>query len=51
MALSKDSTTKSEWLPDDPTAFELIKPWKSLSITTWEDSRNRNQPTDSAEEA
>src|SRR5271165_5083702 len=32
-------------------AFAPTKRWKSPSITTWEDSRNQNQPTDSAEEA
>ena len=45
------STTKSEWLPDDPTAFAPTKPWKSPFITTWADSRSQNHPTNSAEEA
>src|SRR5947207_13629879 len=51
MAPSKASTTKFEWLPDDPTAFAPIMLWKSPCITTWRDSRNQNLPTDSAEEA
>jgi hypothetical protein len=29
MALLRASTTKSEWLPDDPTAFVPSMPWKS----------------------
>ncbi|HEX7424869.1 MAG TPA: PRTRC system protein C, partial [Terriglobales bacterium] len=45
------STTKSEWLPDDPTAFVPTRLWKLPFITTWDDSRNQNRPTDSAEEA
>src|ERR1035438_223785 len=45
------STTKSESLPDDPTAFVPSRPWNLPSITTWDDSRNQNHPTDSAEEA
>src|ERR1039457_660777 len=51
MALWKASTTKSEWSPDDPTAFAPTKPWKLPFITTWDGYRNRNLPTDSAEEA
>src|SRR5450759_3595213 len=51
MAPWRASTTKSEWLPDDPTAFAPIKLWKLPFITTWDDSRNQNHPTDSAEEA
>src|ERR1035441_1517213 len=51
MALLRASTTKSEWLPDDPTAFVPSMPWKSPFITTWDASRNQNHPTDSAEEA
>jgi len=50
-APSKVSTTKSEWLPDDPTAFARTKLWKLPSITTWDASRNQNHPIDSAEEA
>ena len=38
MALLRVSTTKSEWLPDDPTAFAPLMPWKLPSITTWDDS-------------
>src|ERR1035441_9340898 len=45
------STTKSESSPDDPTAFVPSRPWNLPSITTWDDSRNQNHPTDSAEEA
>src|ERR1039458_2943945 len=45
------STTKSESLPDDPTAFVPSRPWNLPSITTWDDSRNQNHPTDSAEES
>ena len=45
------STTKSESLPDDPTAFVPSRPWNLPSIATWDDSRNQNHPTDSAEEA
>jgi len=51
MASLRASTTKSEWLPDDPTAFVPTRRWKLPSITTWDDSRNQNHPTDSAEEA
>src|SRR5438128_646027 len=51
MAPWRASTTKSEWLPDDPTAFVPTKQWKSPCITTWDDSRNQNHPTDSAKEA
>src|SRR5450759_4572706 len=51
MAPLRASTTKSEWLPDDPTAFVPSMPWKLPFITTWDDSRNQNHPTDSAEEA
>src|ERR1039457_66789 len=51
MAPLRVSTTKSEWLPDDPTAFVPSRPWKLPFITTWDDSRNQNHPTDSAEEA
>src|SRR5271166_5805101 len=51
MAPLRASTTKSEWLPDDPTAFAPSRLWKLPSITTWDDSRNQNHPTDSAEEA
>src|SRR5438874_972203 len=51
MARWRASTTKSEWLPDDPTAFVPTKQWKSPCITTWDDSRNQNHPTDSAKEA
>src|ERR1039458_3320987 len=51
MALWKASTTKSEWGPDDPTAFAPTKPWKLPFITTWGGSPNRNLPTNSAEEA
>ena len=45
------SITKFEWLPDDPTAFVPSMLWKLPFITTWDDSQNRSQPTDSAEEA
>jgi len=45
------SITKSEWLPDDPTAFVPSTLWKLPFITTWDGSRNQNHPTDSAEEA
>src|ERR1022692_288590 len=38
-------------LPDDPTGFVPSRLWKLPSITTWDDSRNQNHPTDSAEEA
>ena len=48
---TRTSTTKSEWLPDDPTAFVPTRLWKLPSITTWDASRNQNHPTDSAEEA
>src|SRR5450759_5339547 len=51
MAPLRVSTTKSEWLPDDPTAFVPTSLWKLPFITTWDDSRNQNRPTDSAEEA
>src|SRR5665811_725407 len=51
MAPLRVSITKSEWLPDDPTASVPSRPWKSPFITTWDDSRNQNHPTDSAEEA
>src|ERR1035437_4031762 len=51
MAPLRVSTTKSEWLPDDPTAFVPTRLWKLPFITTWDDSRNQNRPTDSAEEA
>src|ERR1035437_8918631 len=51
MAPLRVSTTKSEWLPDDPTAFVPPRLWKLPFITTWDDSRNQNGPTDSAEEA
>src|SRR6058998_1305526 len=51
MAPWRASTTKSEWLPDDPTAFVPTRLWKLPCITTWDDSRNQNHPTDSAEEA
>src|ERR1017187_9600598 len=50
MAPSRVSTTRFEWLPDDPTAFAPSRLWKSPSITTWDDSRNQNPPIDSAEE-
>src|SRR5260221_13883722 len=51
MAPWRASTTKSEWLLDDPTGFVPTRVWKLPCITTWDDSRNQNQPTDSAEEA
>src|ERR1017187_9259947 len=51
MAPLRASTTKSEYLPDDPTGFVPSRLWKLPSITTWDDSRNQNHPTDSAEEA
>src|SRR5450759_84830 len=51
MAPLRVSTTKSEWLPDHPTAFVPTRLWKLPFITTWDDSRNQNRPTDSAEEA
>src|ERR1017187_9703213 len=51
MAPLRASTTKSEWLPDDPTAFVPTTLWKLPFITTWDDSRSQNHPTDSAEEA
>src|ERR1017187_2547159 len=51
MAPLRASTTKSEQLPDDPTGFVPSTLWKLPSITTWDDSRNQNHPTDSAEEA
>src|ERR1035437_3570542 len=51
MAPWRASTTKSEWLPDDPTGFLPTRLWKLPFITTWDDSRNQNHPTDSAEEA
>src|ERR1039457_2852555 len=51
MAPLRPSTTKSEYLPDDPTGFVPSRLWKLPSITTWDDSRNQNHPTDSAEEA
>src|ERR1039458_7691521 len=51
MAPLRASTTKSEQLPDDPTGFVPSRLWKLPSITTWDDSRNQNHPTDSAEEA
>src|SRR5664279_5456746 len=51
MAPLRVSTTKSEWLPDDPTSFVPTRLWKLPFITTWDDSRNQNRPTDSAEEA
>src|ERR1035437_2207413 len=51
MAPLRASTTKSEWLPDDPTAFVPTMLWKLPFITTWDGSRNQNHPTDSAEEA
>src|ERR1035437_5254592 len=51
MAPLRVSTTKSEWLPDDPTAVVPTRLWKLPFITTWDDSRNQNRPTDSAEVA
>src|ERR1035441_6252711 len=45
------STTKSESLPDDPTAFAPSTLWKLPCITTWADSQSQNHPTNSAEEA
>jgi hypothetical protein len=45
------STTKSESLPDDPTAFAPSTLWKVPCITTWADSQSQNHPTNSAEEA
>src|ERR1035441_7737803 len=51
MVLGKALTTKSEWCPDDPTAFAPTKPWKLPFITTWGGSPNRNRPANSAEEA
>src|ERR1035437_6728409 len=51
MAPLMASTTRSEWLPDDPMAFEPTRLWKLPFITTWDDSRNQNHPTDFAEEA
>src|ERR1019366_3934716 len=50
-ALSRGSTTRSEWLPDDPSAFEPIKPWKWPCFTRLDDSLNQSPPTNSAEEA
>src|ERR1035437_3204641 len=44
------SITESERLPDDPTAFVPTRLWKLPFITTWDDSRNQNHPTDSAED-
>src|ERR1035437_7870037 len=51
MAPLRVSITKSEWLPDDPRAFVPTRLWKLPFITTWDDSRNQNHPTHSAEEA
>src|ERR1039458_7525443 len=51
MAPLRPSTTKSKSLPDDPRGFVPSRLWKLPSITTWDDSRNQNHPTDSAEEA
>jgi hypothetical protein len=51
MAPLRASTTKFEWLPDDPTAFAPSTPWKLPCITTWDDSQSQNRPTNSAEEA
>src|ERR1700694_3133618 len=51
MASLRVSTTKSEWLPDDPTASVPTRRWKLPSFTTWDDSRNQHYPSDSAEEA
>src|ERR1035437_9669626 len=51
MAPLRVSTTKSEWLPDDPTAFVPTRLWKLPFIKTWDDSRNQNRPTASAEQA
>src|ERR1017187_10077059 len=51
MAPLRASTTKSEWLPDDPMAFAPSTPWKLPCITTWGDSQSQNHPTNSAEEA
>ena len=51
MAPLRVSTTKFEWLPDDPTGFVPSRRWKLPFITTWDDFRNQNHPTDSAEEA
>jgi len=51
VAPSKDSTTRFEWLPEDPMAFVPTRLWKLPFITTWDDSRNQNPPPiDSAEE-
>src|ERR1019366_3031658 len=50
-ALSRVSTTRYKWLPDDPSAFELIKPWKWPCFTRLDDSPNQSPPTNSAEEA
>jgi transposase len=44
------STTKSEWLPDDPTASAPSRPWKLPSTTRWDAFRNQNHPIDSAEQ-
>src|ERR1039458_8487890 len=51
MAPLRAATTRSESLPDDPTAFVPSRLWKLPFITTWDDSRNQNHPTDSAEQA
>src|SRR5579859_7975139 len=50
MAPLRVSITKSEWLPDDLTAFVPLRLWKSPFITTWDGSQNQNHPTDSADE-
>src|SRR5579859_7440901 len=50
MAPLRVSITKSEWLPDDLTAFVPLRLWKSPFITTWDGSQNQNHPTDSADQ-
>ena len=51
MTPSKDSTTRFEWLPEDPMAFAPMRLWKLPFITTWDEPRNQNPPPiDSAEE-
>ena len=51
MAPLRAPITKPEWLPDDTIAFVPTRLWKLPLITTWDDSRNQNHPTLSAEEA
>ena len=51
MPLSRVSTTKLVWEPDDRMAFKLTKPWKWPYITRLDGFLNRNPPTISVRQA